>query len=70
MESVGRARSRGAGAGRERRTEGAIGGEAWERIMREGGGVPVIAEAIFNVINLNRPPESLVNDSQEFLSPP
>ncbi|MGH7249066.1 MAG: hypothetical protein ACREH9_13270, partial [Pseudomonadota bacterium] len=35
----------------------------WERIMREGAGVPVIAEAIFDVINLNRPPESLLNDS-------
>ena len=32
--------------------------------MREGGGVPVIAEAIFDVINLNRPPESLVNDAE------
>jgi 2-polyprenyl-6-methoxyphenol hydroxylase-like FAD-dependent oxidoreductase len=26
--------------------EGAMGGEAWERVMREGGGVPVIAEAL------------------------
>jgi 2-polyprenyl-6-methoxyphenol hydroxylase-like FAD-dependent oxidoreductase len=43
--------------------ETAMGGEAWERIMREGGGVPVIAEALFNVINLNRPPESLATDA-------
>ncbi|HVA76657.1 MAG TPA: hypothetical protein VNF27_02115 [Candidatus Binataceae bacterium] len=44
--------------------EGEISGEMWERIMREGAGVPVIAEAIFDVINLNRPPESLVNDTE------
>jgi 2-polyprenyl-6-methoxyphenol hydroxylase-like FAD-dependent oxidoreductase len=49
------------------RSEGAFGGEAWERIMREGAGVPVIAEALFNVINLNRPPKSLTTDS-EFLA--
>ena len=42
-------------------------GEAWERVLREGAGVRVIAEALFNVINLNRPPESLTTDS-EFLS--
>ena len=48
-------------------SEGACGGEAWERIMREGAGVPVIAEALFNVINLNRPPDSLRTDS-EFLA--
>ena len=42
-------------------------GQAWERIMREGGGVKVIAEALFNVINLNRPAESLMTDS-EFLA--
>jgi hypothetical protein len=35
--------------------------------MREGGGVPVIAEALFNVINLNRSPESLITDT-EFLA--
>jgi 2-polyprenyl-6-methoxyphenol hydroxylase-like FAD-dependent oxidoreductase len=44
-----------------------VGGEAWERALREGAGVPVIAEALFNVINLNRPPESLMTDS-EFLA--
>jgi len=44
-----------------------MGGEAWERVLREGAGVPVIAEALFNVINLNRPPESLMTDS-EFLA--
>ncbi len=44
-----------------------MGGEAWERILREGGGVPVIAEALFNVINLNRPAESLMGDA-EFLA--
>ncbi|HLI81657.1 MAG TPA: FAD-dependent oxidoreductase [Candidatus Binataceae bacterium] len=48
-------------------SEGAMGGEAWERVLREGAGVPVIAEALFNVINLNRPPESLMTDS-EFLA--
>jgi hypothetical protein len=48
-------------------TDGAMAGEAWERILREGAGVPVIAEALFNVINLNRPPESLATDS-EFLA--
>jgi 2-polyprenyl-6-methoxyphenol hydroxylase-like FAD-dependent oxidoreductase len=48
-------------------SEGAMGGEAWERILREGSGVPVIAEALFNVINLNRPAESLMTDS-EFLA--
>jgi 2-polyprenyl-6-methoxyphenol hydroxylase-like FAD-dependent oxidoreductase len=46
----------------EARPEGEISGEMWERIMREGAGVPVIAEAIFDVINLNRPPETLVDD--------
>ncbi|MGH7779907.1 MAG: FAD-dependent oxidoreductase [Candidatus Binataceae bacterium] len=45
------------------KSEGEISGEMWERIMREGAGVPVIAEAIFDVINLNRPPESLLKDS-------
>jgi 2-polyprenyl-6-methoxyphenol hydroxylase-like FAD-dependent oxidoreductase len=39
-----------------------LGGAAWERIMREGGGNPVIADALFNVLNLNRPPESLATD--------
>jgi len=48
-------------------SEGAMGGEAWERVLREGAGVPVIAEALFNVINLNRPAESLMTDS-EFLA--
>lgn len=48
-------------------SEGAMGGEAWERILREGAGVPVIAEALFNVINLNRPAESLMSDA-EFLA--
>ena len=48
-------------------SEGAMAGEAWERVLREGAGVPVIAEALFNVINLNRPPESLMADS-EFLA--
>ncbi len=44
------------------RPEGEISGQMWERIMREGAGVPAIAEAIFDVINLNRPPESLMQD--------
>jgi 2-polyprenyl-6-methoxyphenol hydroxylase-like FAD-dependent oxidoreductase len=48
-------------------SEGAMGGEAWERILREGAGVPVIAEALFNVINLNRPADSLATDT-EFLA--
>jgi hypothetical protein len=48
-------------------SDGAMAGEAWERVLREGAGVPVIAEALFNVINLNRPPESLMADS-EFLA--
>jgi 2-polyprenyl-6-methoxyphenol hydroxylase-like FAD-dependent oxidoreductase len=47
--------------------EGAIPSGVWERILREGAGVPVIAEALFDVINLNRPPESLATDS-EFLA--
>jgi 2-polyprenyl-6-methoxyphenol hydroxylase-like FAD-dependent oxidoreductase len=47
-------------------SDGPMSGEVWERIMREGAGVPVIAEALFNVINLNRPPESLMSDT-EFL---
>jgi len=46
------------------KSEGEISNEMWERIMREGAGVPVIAEAIFDVINLNRPPESLTGDSE------
>jgi 2-polyprenyl-6-methoxyphenol hydroxylase-like FAD-dependent oxidoreductase len=45
-------------------SEGAMGGEAWERVLREGAGVPVIAEALFNVINLNRAAESLMTDSE------
>ena len=53
--------------GQSNGSEGAMGGEAWERILREGGGVPVIAEALFNVINLNRPASSLMSDS-EFLA--
>jgi 2-polyprenyl-6-methoxyphenol hydroxylase-like FAD-dependent oxidoreductase len=48
-------------------SEGAMGGEAWERVLREGRGVRVIDEALFNVINLNRPPESLMTDT-EFLA--
>ena len=56
-----------AALGQSSGADGAMGGEAWERIMREGGGVPVIAEALFNVINLNRPPESLMTDT-EFLA--
>jgi 2-polyprenyl-6-methoxyphenol hydroxylase-like FAD-dependent oxidoreductase len=47
--------------------EGAMSGEVWERVLREGAGVPVIAEALFNVINLNRPAQSLGTDS-EFLA--
>lgn len=43
--------------------ESATGGETWERIMREGGGIPVIADALFDVLNLNRPPESLATDA-------
>ncbi len=38
-------------------------GEMWERIMREGAGVPAVADALFDVINLNRPPESLASDA-------
>ena len=56
-----------AALGQSNGSEGAFGGEAWERVLREGGGVPVIAEALFNVINLNRPPESLMTDT-EFLA--
>jgi 2-polyprenyl-6-methoxyphenol hydroxylase-like FAD-dependent oxidoreductase len=48
-------------------SEGGLGGEAWERVLREGTGIPVISEALFNVINLNRPSESLLTDS-EFLA--
>ena len=43
--------------------EGGMSGEVWERVLREGAGVPVIAEALFNVINLNRPAQSLGTDS-------
>ncbi|MGH7924326.1 MAG: FAD-dependent oxidoreductase [Candidatus Binatus sp.] len=53
--------------GQSNGSDGAMSGEAWERILREGAGVPVIAEALFNVINLNRPPESLMTDT-EFLA--
>jgi hypothetical protein len=53
--------------GQSNGAEGALGGEAWERILREGGRIPVIAEALFNVINLNRPAESLMTDA-EFLA--
>jgi hypothetical protein len=56
-----------AALGQSSGADGAMGGEAWERILREGGGVPVIAEALFNVINLNRSPESLMTDT-EFLA--
>src|SRR5580700_10935532 len=56
-----------AALGQSSGADGAMGGEAWERILREGGGVPVIAEALFNVINLNRSPESLITDT-EFLA--
>jgi 2-polyprenyl-6-methoxyphenol hydroxylase-like FAD-dependent oxidoreductase len=51
----------------ETNNEGALGGGAWERILREGAGVPVIAEALFNVINLHRPAESLMTNT-EFLA--
>jgi 2-polyprenyl-6-methoxyphenol hydroxylase-like FAD-dependent oxidoreductase len=53
--------------GQSDNSDGAMAGEAWERILREGAGVPVIAEALFNVINLNRPAASLATDS-EFLA--
>ena len=53
--------------GRSDGSEGSMSGEAWERVMREGAGVPVIAEALFDVINLNRPAQSLMTDS-EFLA--
>jgi 2-polyprenyl-6-methoxyphenol hydroxylase-like FAD-dependent oxidoreductase len=56
-----------AALGQSNGSEGEMAGEAWERALREGGGVPVIAEALFNVINLNRPPESLMTD-REFLA--
>jgi 2-polyprenyl-6-methoxyphenol hydroxylase-like FAD-dependent oxidoreductase len=46
---------------------GAMGGEVWDRVMREGAGVPVIADAVFDVINLNRTAQSLRADS-EFLA--
>ena len=52
-----------AALGQSSKSDAAMGGEAWERILREGGGVPVIADALFDVINLNRPPESLMTDS-------
>lgn len=44
-----------------------FGGPAFERIAREGVDNPVIAEALFNVLNLNRPPETLATD-QAFLA--
>ncbi len=44
-----------------------FGGPAGERIANEGMDDPVISEAIFNVLNLNRPPESLATD-QPFLA--
>ncbi len=53
--------------GQSNGSEGAMDGAAWERILREGGRIPVIAEALFNVINLNRPAESLMTDA-EFLA--
>ncbi|MGO9603993.1 MAG: hypothetical protein ACLQAT_11430 [Candidatus Binataceae bacterium] len=56
-----------AALGQSEGSEGGMGGEAWERVLREGGGNPIIAEALFNVINLNRPPESLTTD-QAFLA--
>jgi len=43
-------------------TEDPYGGPAFERIAREGVDNPVIAEALFNVFNLNRPPDSLATD--------
>ncbi len=52
--------------GREHDTpqaEGEMSGEMWERIMREGAGIPAIADALFDVINLNRPPETLATDA-------
>lgn len=36
--------------------------EIFGRIMSEGGDYAEIAEAIFDVFNLNRSPESLMND--------
>ena len=42
--------------------EEVFGGAAWERIFREGADNPAIAEPLFDVINLNRPPESLMTD--------
>ena len=56
-----------AALGQSTGSDSAFGGEAWERVMREGAAVPVIAEALFNVLNLNRPPESLTTDT-EFLA--
>src|SRR5579862_6527663 len=53
--------------GQSNGSEGGMDGAAWERILREGGRIPVIAEALFNVINLNRPAESLMTDA-EFLA--
>jgi hypothetical protein len=47
--------------------EDPFGGPAFERIAREGMDNPVIAEALFNVINLNRPPDSLATD-QAFIA--
>ncbi|HTR62341.1 MAG TPA: FAD-dependent oxidoreductase [Candidatus Binataceae bacterium] len=44
-----------------------FGGPAFERIAREGVDNPVIAEALFNVLNLNRPPDTLATD-QAFLA--
>jgi hypothetical protein len=39
-----------------------FGGPAWERLFREGADNPAIAEPLFDVLNLNRPPESLMTD--------
>jgi 2-polyprenyl-6-methoxyphenol hydroxylase-like FAD-dependent oxidoreductase len=39
-----------------------FGSPAWERIFREGADNPAIAEPLFDVLNLNRPPESLMTD--------
>ena len=36
--------------------------EVFVRIMSEGGDYPEIGEALFDVFNLNRPPESLMTD--------
>ena len=47
--------------------EDGFGSAMWERIFREGADNPAITEPLFDVINLNRPPETLMTD-QAFMA--